>query len=286
MDKDDPIFTKQESTIKEWIRLVVFEAETPAGKVFDVGLIACILLSVASVMLASIESVMQRYGTILTTLEWVFTIAFTVEYFLRIWVVRKPWYYIRSFYGIVDLLAILPTYLSLFIIDAEYLIVVRMLRVMRVFRILKLIQYLEGSRVIMKALRASRPKITVFIIAVIVLVVIIGSLMYIIEGTEHGFTSIPMSIYWAVVTLTTVGYGDIAPETPLGKTLAAMVMIIGYAIIAVPTGIVTAELTRSDRSTTTRSCRSCSAEAHQDGAEFCYRCGHTLADASPPSRKG
>ncbi len=286
MDKDDPIFTKQESTIKEWIRLIVFEADTPAGKVFDVGLIACILLSVASVMLASIESVMQRYGAVLTTLEWVFTIAFTIEYFLRIWVVRKPWYYIRSCYGIVDLLAILPTYLSLFIIDAEYLIVVRMLRVMRVFRILKLIQYLEGSRVIMKALRASRPKITVFIIAVIVLVVIIGSLMYIVEGAEHGFTSIPMSIYWAVVTLTTVGYGDIAPETPLGKTLAAMVMIIGYAIIAVPTGIVTAELTRSDRSTTTRSCRNCSAEAHQDGAEFCYRCGHTLADASPSSSKG
>jgi voltage-gated potassium channel len=163
--------------------------------------------------------------------------------------------------------------LVLFIVDAEYLIVVRMLRVMRVFRILKLIQYLEGSRMIMKALRASRPKITVFVIAVVILVVIIGSLMYIIEGHKHGFSSIPMSIYWAVVTLTTVGYGDIAPVTPSGKVLASMVMIMGYAIIAVPTGIVTAELTRADRSTTTRSCRNCSAEAHPDGAKFCYHCG-------------
>ncbi|MBT5928429.1 MAG: ion transporter [Verrucomicrobia bacterium] len=246
------------------------------GKTFDVTLIVCILLSVVSVMLASIESVMDRFDSFLTALEWTFTIAFTLEYCLRVWSVRQPWYYVRSFYGIVDLAAILPTYLSLFIVDAEYLIVVRMLRVMRVFRILKLLQYLEGSRMIMKALRASRPKITVFVIAVVVLVVIIGSLMYIIEGHEHGFSSIPMSIYWAIVTLTTVGYGDIAPITPLGKILASMVMIMGYAIIAVPTGIVTAELTRADRSTTTLSCPNCSSEAHQDGAKYCYHCGHGL----------
>lgn len=284
MPKEDPIFIKRERTLKEWVRLIIFEADTPAGKAFDIFLIGFILLSVVCVMLASIDSVMQQYGALLTTLEWGFTIAFTIEYVLRIWSVRQPAYYIRSFYGLVDLAAILPTYLSLFVGDAEYLVVVRMLRVMRVFRILKLIQYLEGSRMIMKALRASRPKITVFIFAVIVLVVIIGSLMYIIEGADHGFTSIPMSIYWAVVTLTTVGYGDIAPQTPLGKTLAAMVMIMGYAIIAVPTGIVTAEMTRSDRSTTTRSCRNCSAEAHQDGAEFCYRCGHSLASKAAESK--
>jgi voltage-gated potassium channel len=274
--EEDPIFVKPRSTLKEWCRLIIFEADTPMGKTFDVTLIVCILLSVVSVMLASIESVMDRFDSFLTALEWTFTIAFTLEYCLRVWSVRQPWYYVRSFYGIVDLAAILPTYLSLFIVDAEYLIVVRMLRVMRVFRILKLLQYLEGSRMIMKALRASRPKITVFVIAVVVLVVIIGSLMYIIEGHEHGFSSIPMSIYWAIVTLTTVGYGDIAPITPLGKILASMVMIMGYAIIAVPTGIVTAELTRADRSTTTLSCPNCSSEAHQDGAKYCYHCGHGL----------
>ena len=261
---------------REWCRLIIFEADTPFGKAFDVSLIACILLSVASVMLASVQSVMASYGALFTGLEWFFTIVFTIEYFLRIWSVRQPLYYMRSFYGLVDLAAILPTYISLFVVGAEYLIVIRILRVLRVFRILKLAKYLEGSRVILKALRASRPKITVFIIAVVALVVIIGSLMYLIEGQEHGFSSIPMSIYWAVVTLTTVGYGDMSPETPLGKTLAAIVMIIGYAIIAVPTGIVTAELTRSDRSTTTRSCANCSAEAHQDKAHFCYHCGHTL----------
>lgn len=276
MPEEDPIFVKPRSTLKEWCRLIIFEADTPMGKTFDVTLIVCILLSVVSVMLASIESVMDRFDSFLTALEWTFTIAFTLEYCLRVWSVRQPWYYVRSFYGIVDLAAILPTYLSLFIVDAEYLIVVRMLRVMRVFRILKLLQYLEGSRMIMKALRASRPKITVFVIAVVVLVVIIGSLMYIIEGHEHGFSSIPMSIYWAIVTLTTVGYGDIAPITPLGKILASMVMIMGYAIIAVPTGIVTAELTRADRSTTTLSCPNCSSEAHQDGAKYCYHCGHGL----------
>ena len=276
MKEEDPIFIKPRSTWREWCRLIIFEADTPLGKTFDVALIACILMSVVSVMLASIDSVMDRFGPFLTTLEWTFTVAFTIEYCLRVFSVKQPWYYIRSFYGIVDLAAILPTYLSLFIVDAEYLIVVRMLRVMRVFRILKLLQYLEGSRVIMKALRASRPKITVFVIAVIILVVIIGSLMYIIEGHANGFSSIPMSIYWAIVTLTTVGYGDIAPQTPLGKVLASMVMIIGYAIIAVPTGIVTAELTRGDRSTTTLSCPNCSCEAHPDGAKYCYRCGHEV----------
>ena len=188
--------------------------------------------SVVAVMLASIESFMDRYGHILTALEWAFTLLFTFEYLVRIWSVRNPWLYMRSFYGLVDLAAILPTYLSLMLINAEYLIVVRLLRVMRVFRILKLIQYLESSRTIMKALRASRPKITVFMFAVMVLVVIIGSLMHIIEGQENGFTSIPASMYWAVVTLTTVGYGDIAPQTAVGKSLAAIVMIIGYAIIA------------------------------------------------------
>lgn len=267
-------------SFREWCRLVIFEADTPAGKAFDVSLIVCILLSVVAVMLASIESFMDRYGNILTALEWAFTLLFTFEYLVRIWSVRNPWLYMRSFYGLVDLAAILPTYLSLMLINAEYLIVVRLLRVMRVFRILKLIQYLESSRTIMKALRASRPKITVFMFAVMVLVVIIGSLMYIIEGQENGFTSIPASMYWAVVTLTTVGYGDIAPQTAVGKSLAAIVMIIGYAIIAVPTGIVTAELTKGDRSTTTRSCPNCSAESHQDAARHCYRCGQSL-EGSP-----
>jgi len=266
--------------MREWCRLVIFEADTPAGKAFDVSLIVCILLSVCAVMLASVDPVMERHGSLLTFLEWSFTLLFTLEYLLRLWSVKQPLYYMRSFYGLVDLAAILPTYLSLMLVNAEYLIVVRLLRVMRVFRILKLIQYLESSRTIMKALRASRPKITVFMFAVVVLVVIIGSLMYIIEGQENGFTSIPASMYWAVVTLTTVGYGDIAPHTSLGKSLAAVVMIIGYAIIAVPTGIVTAELTRGDHSTTTLSCRNCSAESHPDGARHCYHCGHELGTSS------
>lgn len=264
------------ASARERCRRIIFEAETPVGKAFDILLIVSILLSVASVFLSSIESIHARWDGWLVRAEWFFTILFTVEYFLRLWTVKSSRQYALSFFGIIDLAAIIPTYASLLIPNSEFLIVIRLLRVLRVFRILKLIQYVDGSRVIMRALRSSRPKITVFLFAVIVLVTIIGSLMYLIEGKENGFTSIPTAIYWTVVTLTTVGYGDITPQTVVGKLLACVVMILGYGIIAVPTGIVTAEMTRSGLSTSTRGCRHCSAEGHLDDAKFCRRCGKPL----------
>ncbi len=267
---------KDPSSLRELCRIIIFEADTPAGKTFDVLLIVSILGSVLAICLDSVPSINQAYHGLFIGIEWAFTILFTIEYGLRIWSVKSPSYYARSFYGIVDLAAILPTYLSLFFSGAEFLVVVRLLRVLRIFRILKLVQYLEGSRTIMRALRASRPKIVVFVFTVMVLVTIIGSLMYLIEGDASGFTSIPQGIYWAIVTLTTVGYGDLSPDTAMGKFLASIVMIMGYGIIAVPTGIVTAELTRQESSTTTVSCPNCSAEGHLDSAEFCYRCGHAL----------
>ncbi len=270
MKKEDDL------SIREICRLIIFEADTPAGKAFDVLLIVSIVSSVLAVCLDSVAFLHIRFQGTFKLIEWAFTLLFTAEYFLRLWSVRSPAYYARSFYGIVDLAAILPTYLSLAYSGAEFLVVVRLLRVLRIFRILKLVQYLEGSQTIMRALRASRPKIVVFVSTIVVLVTIIGSLMYLIEGEEGGFTSIPKGIYWAIVTLTTVGYGDLAPATPLGQFLAAIVMIMGYGIIAVPTGIVTAELTRQESSTTTRSCPNCSAEGHIDIADHCYRCGSSL----------
>ncbi len=266
----------EKMSLRELCRLIIFEADTPAGKAFDVLLIVSITTSVIAVCLDSVAYLHLRFQATFRAIEWAFTILFTIEYLLRLWSVRSPAYYARSFYGIVDLAAILPTYLSLVYSGAEFLVVVRLLRVLRIFRILKLVQYLEGSRTIMRALRASRPKIVVFVSTVVVLVTIIGSLMYLIEGEEGGFTSIPKGIYWAIVTLTTVGYGDLSPQTPLGQFLASIVMILGYGIIAVPTGIVTAELTRQEMSTTTRSCPNCAAEGHLDIAEHCYRCGHSL----------
>ena len=271
-------------SLRELVRLIIFEADTPAGKAFDVILIVSIVASVVAVCLDSVSFLHLRFQSTFRAIEWGFTILFTIEYILRIWSVRTPGYYARSFYGIVDLAAILPSYLSLIYSGAEYLLVVRLLRVLRIFRILKLVPYLEGSRTIMRALRASRPKIVVFVSTVVVLVTIIGSLMYLIEGEDGGFTSIPMGIYWAIVTLTTVGYGDLAPHTSLGQFLASIVMIMGYGIIAVPTGIVTAELTRREIATTTRSCPNCATEGHLDIAEHCYRCGHALnTNPDPPT---
>lgn len=266
--------------LRERLRVIIFEADTTAGRNFDVWLIGAILLSVVTAILASVHDYYDNWRLGFLTLEWLFTIAFTIEYLLRLWIVRAPWRYATSFYGIVDLAAILPTYLSIFFHGAEYLIVIRLLRTLRVFRILKLVKYMESSQVLVRALRASRPKITVFLFAVLALVTIIGSLMYLIEGEEHGFVNIPESIYWAVVTLTTVGYGDISPETALGRFLATVVMVMGYGIIAVPTGIVTAELSRVGVGANTRSCPHCAAEGHHDRAKFCDLCG---ADLNPPN---
>jgi voltage-gated potassium channel len=232
---------------REEVYEVIFEAETPAGKTFDVVLIALILGSVAVVMLDSVEAVRARHGALLRGLEWGFTLLFTAEYLLRLACVERPGRYARSIFGLVDLLAILPTYISLVLPGATYLTTVRVLRILRVFRVLKLAHHVREMEVLGRALKASRRKITVFVLAVFTLVVILGSLMYLIEGRENGFSSIPRSVYWAIVTLTTVGYGDISPQTPLGQSLAAVIMICGYGILAVPTGIVTVELARESR---------------------------------------
>jgi len=261
----------------EALRRVIFEADTLAGKVFDLLLIVCICLSVLAVMLDSIEGVRNQYGDWIHKAEWAFTIIFTFEYVLRVICVQRPLLYCRSFFGIVDLLSILPTYLSLFFPGSQHLSVVRSLRLLRIFRVLKLVKFLGDAHVITDALRASRRKIIVFLIAILTLVITLGSIMYVIEGEENGFTSIPRSIYWAVVTLTTVGYGDIAPKTIFGQFVASLVMICGYGIIAVPTGIITSEFTRaSSKEVTTICCRVCSAEGHELDAEYCNRCGEKL----------
>ncbi len=259
------------------LREIIFEADTPAGKWFDIILIMSILISVLVVMLDSVSSLKLRHGQLFYYLEWFFTILFTIEYVFRLIVVIKPMRYAVSFYGIVDLLAILPTYLSLIFPGSHYLTVIRIIRVLRIFRVLKLVQYISEAKQLRKALAASRRKITVFLFTVLILVVILGSLMYTIEGEANGFTSIPRSIYWAIVTLTTVGYGDISPKTGLGQTLAAMIMILGYSIIAVPTGIVTVEISRAKQSSQTmQACPKCSAEDHDEDAVYCKYCGAKL----------
>lgn len=256
---------------------VIFEADTRAGRAFDVALIGLILLSVLAVMLESLRGMRERYGAELYAAEWAFTLLFTFEYVLRLASVRRPLRYASSFFGVVDLLAIVPTYMSLLVPGSQYLLVVRILRLLRIFRILKLAEHLSEADVLMRALRASRRKISVFILTVLTMVVIIGTLLYVIEGEENGFTSIPVGIYWAVVTLTTVGYGDISPKTPAGQTLAAIVMIIGYGIIAVPTGIVTVEIAQAARKpVSTQSCPDCSSQGHDADAVHCKYCGSKL----------
>ena len=261
------------------LRQVIFEANTPAGKAFDIGLLICIVLSVLTVMLESVTDYRQEYGDALRITEWVFTGLFTIEYILRLLTFGHRRAYAVSFFGVVDLLAILPTYISLFVGGAQSLAVIRSLRLLRIFRVLKLVQFLGEALMLHAALKASSRKIVVFLGTVMILVLIVGSIMYLIEGSENGFDSIPHSIYWAIVTLTTVGYGDIAPQTVLGRVLASMVMITGYGIIAVPTGIVTSELASLWRQTaTTRMCVECAEEGHDPDARFCRHCGSKLAD--------
>ncbi len=258
---------------------IIFEADTPAGKWFDIALIIVILLSVLTVMLDSVASIRANHGSWLLTLEWFFTILFTIEYIMRLLCVGKPLRYAVSFFGVVDLMAILPTYLSLLVFGTRYLAVVRILRVLRIFRILKLGHHTKEAGVLKSALYASRRKILVFFSVVLTLVVIIGSLMYVVEGAANsGFTSIPHGVYWAIVTLTTVGYGDISPQTPLGQFLASLVMILGYSIIAVPTGIVTVEWSQASarKQSNTQACPNCSAEGHDNDARYCKFCGAKL----------
>lgn len=263
---------------RDRIHEIIFEADTPTGKVFDIILLVLIVLSVLTVMLESSDEWNAAYGQVFLILEWIFTIVFTIEYVLRLYVTIRPWKYATSFYGIIDLLAILPGYLSLFLVGSQTLVIVRIIRLLRVFRIFKLGKFLTEGNQLQKALIASRNKITVFLFAVSLLVVIIGSVMYLIEGqSNEGFSSIPRAVYWAIVTLTTVGYGDITPKTNVGQFLSAMVMILGYAIIAVPTGIVTNEMVLGgNKKTNTQVCRYCTKEGHDDDAVYCKYCGGRL----------
>ncbi|MCP3929204.1 MAG: ion transporter [Bacteroidetes bacterium] len=271
--------TKKRNLTKEKIHEIIFEADTPAGKFFDVALLITIVASVLVVMLESTDTLQRNYKEFFTILEWIFTIIFTIEYILRLYCVYRPMKYAVSFFGIIDLLAILPTYLSLFIIGTQYLLVIRALRLLRVFRIFKLGHYMKEGAIIVNALKASRTKITVFLFFVLLMVTIIGSLMYLVEGGQNeDFDNIPRSIYWSIVTLTTVGYGDITPQTNLGQFLSSFVMIIGYAVIAVPTGIVSAEFAAKKRelSTSTQACRFCGSEGHDNDAKHCKYCGEIL----------
>ena len=270
---------------------IVFRAEDPLGRAFDLVLIVAILASVGVVMLDSVEPFHAQHRRAFLIAEWFFTVLFTVEYLLRLWVVRRPLRYALSFYGLVDFLSILPTYISLIVPGAQVLLSVRILRVLRIFRVFKLANYLDEATQLNRALAASKRKIFVFIFVVLTLVTVMGSMMYLIEGGENGFDSIPKSVYWAVVTVTTVGYGDIAPVTPVGQGLALMLMIMGYGIIAVPTGIVTVELNRGRASVHRHErCPTCGLDDHDNDARYCKRCGtHLLLgpsgevpDAPPP----
>ncbi len=258
---------------------VIFGTETPAGKWFDIGLIVAILVSVAVVMLDSIPSEHEIRGALYWQIEWVFTALFTIEYLVRIWCSPNRKAYITSVYGVVDLLAILPTYIALLIPGAASLLIIRLLRILRIFRVLRLLAFLSEANILAGAMRRSSRKIFVFFSLMIVITIIFGCLIYVLEGPEHGFTNIPLSIYWAIVTITTVGYGDLVPQTTVGRMVSAMGMLIGYAIIAVPTGIITAELANemaSHRDRTTRNCPQCARAGHEKDASHCKHCGANL----------
>lgn len=267
---------KRSALQRKW-NIIIFGTDTPSGKGFDLFLIWMIVLSVFLVMLDTVTWITESWGYWLTLLEWAFTIVFTIEYLARIYVTTRRWAYVRSFYGVVDLLSILPTYLELFFTDASYLLVVRLLRVLRIFRVLKLVRYLSEANVLVRSMLLSRHKIFVFFSTVLVLSTIFGSLMYIVEGPANGFTSIPKSIYWTIVTITTVGYGDITPHTVIGQMIASAAMLTGYSIIAVPTGILTAELaSEMQRERSQVLCPSCQWSGHEADAIHCKKCGSEL----------
>ncbi|AKG15094.2 ion transporter [Moraxella bovoculi] len=271
-----PVY-KKSLPLKEKIHIVIEGTDTRTGKFFDVVLLIAIALSVAVVMLDSVLILRLQYGQLFFYAEWLFTILFTIEYAMRLYSAPNRKRYAFSFFGIIDLLALLPSYLSLFFMGTQYLLVVRILRILRIFRVFKLRSYMQQAGFLAAAFKTSQHKIIVFFLSLLLLVTIFGSVMYVVEGPENGYTSIPLSIYWAVVSLTTVGYGDISPKTPVGQAIASMVMITGYAIIAVPTGIFTAELTRTMRPQLHPiSCPKCGKFGHASNAKFCDRCGHDL----------
>jgi voltage-gated potassium channel len=257
---------------------IIFEADTPAGKAFDIILMVCIITSVLVVTLESVSEIKIKYGKALRIIEWFFTVLFTIEYIARVYAVTSKKKYVFSFLGIIDLLSVLPTYLDLFLTGAHSLMVIRSLRLLRVFRVLKLARFVGESQSLVNALKASRYKITIFLFTVLTTIVIAGTLMFLIEGPEHGFTSIPRSIYWSIVTMTTVGYGDIAPQTEIGQALASLIMLLGYGIIAVPTGIVSSEMINVKRKEklSTQVCPHCMEEGHDSDAVFCKYCGGNL----------
>ena len=263
---------------KQQLHEIIYEADTRQGKLFDVILLIAIIASIILVMLESVDSFDANYHNFLNVSEWVITILFSIEYILRIISIKKPFKYIFSFYGIIDLLSTIPKYLSFILVGSHSLVALRALRLLRIFRILKLGRYIGASDRLLIALKASRAKIAVFLFFVIILCVILGTVMYMVEGTENGFTSIPRSVYWAIVTLTTVGYGDIAPQTPLGQLIASIIMILGYSIIAIPTGIVSSEITKTavENDMNTKSCLTCLEDNHKEKATFCYNCGSIL----------
>ena len=265
-------------SLKHRLHEIIYEADTPGGKLFDIVLLFLILFSVVLVMLESVSWIGEDYAELLYQLEWGITALFSLEYIARLLVVKKPWRYVSSFFGIIDLLSLLPMYISFFFVGTTSLVALRALRLLRVFRILKLSRYIGESNFLMASLWASRAKIGVFLFAVIILCIIFGTIMYLVEGEANGFTSIPRGIYWCVVTLTTVGYGDIAPMTPIGRFIASIIMIMGYGIIAVPTGIVTSEMTQQQQNpdTNTQACPNCITDTHLDDAVYCHNCGHKL----------
>lgn len=282
---------------KAYLSNIIFGVDTVGGRLFDVVLAVLIVCSIVLVMLESVASIQSQYSELFNVLEWVITGVFLAEYLLRIWIVRRPWSYIFSSFGLIDLVSILPSFLGLILTQSSVLLVIRGLRLLRIFRILKLTRYTNASALLLKSLKHSRAKIYVFLFTVLMLVIIIGTMMYLVEGPTHGFDSIPKSIYWAIVTLTTVGYGDLSPQTPFGQFLASAVMIIGYAVIAVPTGIVSAEvalqggrddkddISEEDHKTSVlrseRVCAVCSAVGHKDSAKYCYACGEELDEVTP-----
>lgn len=263
---------------RENLNVIIFGAETRAGKFFDIVLILSISLSVLSVMLSSVQELNLQYEVLFGYLEWFFTILFTLEYLARLIAVRKAILYARSFFGLVDLLSVLPSYIALLMPGLEYFLIVRILRLLRIFRIFKLVEYVDEAETLINALKNSYHKILVFLYTVLTIAIVCGSLLYVIEGSAAGFTSIPKSIYWAIVTLTTVGYGDIAPQTPLGQIMAAIIMIMGYGIIAVPTGIYSSELIKTHRakSISNNACPSCGELGHDSDASYCKYCGENL----------
>lgn len=270
-----------EAANKKWKQKwyhIIFESDTKPGRRFDVLLLFAILGSLLVIMIETVPQLSKKYQDTFIALEWFFTILFSIEYLIRLLIVRRPWAYVSSFYGVIDLISILPSYLAIVLGGAQYFIEIRSLRLLRVFRVLKMVRFIGEANVLTSALRASRHKIAVFLIAVICINFIMGTVMFLVEGPENGFTSIPVSIYWCIVTLTTVGYGDISPSTPLGQFIASIIMILGYGVIAVPTGIVTSEINRSQKQDAQKekSCSVCEREGMHKDAKYCQYCGESL----------